>query len=66
MAPPTSRKKVRNSIGEINYYRDIWSKRSLMLVPLTKLTYINRKCKWKKVEQDAFDKINRIMAHLPC
>ena len=31
----------------------MWPRRSHTLAPLTKLTPINRKFKWKKVEQDA-------------
>ena len=61
MAPPTSRKGVRQFIGVINYYRYMWPRRSHTLAPLTKLTPINRKFKWTKVEQDAFDKIKRIV-----
>ena len=34
-----------------------------MLAPLTKLASIKRNFKWKQVEQDAFNKINRIVAH---
>ena len=61
--PPTSRKEVRKFIGVINYYHNIWPRQSHTLAPLTKLTYINRKFKWTKFEQDAFEKIKRIMAH---
>ena len=62
MAPSTSRKELRNFIGVINYYRDMWPRRSHMLVPLTILTSIKWKFKWTQVEQDAFDEINRIVA----
>ena len=31
------------------------------VTPLTRLTSIKRKFKWTQVEQDAFDKINRIV-----
>ena len=40
----------------------MWPRRSHTLAPLTKLTSIKNKFKWKKVEQDAFDKIKRIVA----
>ena len=40
MAPPTSRKGVINFIGVINYYRDMWPRRSHTLAPLTKITSI--------------------------
>ena len=40
----------------------MWTRQSHMLAPLIKLTSINRKTKWEKVKQDAFNKINRILA----
>ena len=39
----------------------MWPRRSHTLAPLTKFTSINRQFKWRKFEQYAFDKINRIM-----
>ena len=36
-------------------------RRSHMLAPLTKLTSINRKYKWMKVEHYGFDEIKRIV-----
>ena len=62
MSSPTSRKEVRTFIGVINYYRDIWPRRSHKSMPLTRLTSIKRKFKWTQVKQDAFDKIKRIVA----
>ena len=61
--PPTSRKGVRKFIGVINHYRNMWPRWSHMLAPLNKLTSINRNFKWKKVKQDAFVEIKRIVAH---
>ena len=40
----------------------MWPRRSRMLAPLTKLTYIKNKFKWAQVEQDAFGKINWIVS----
>ena len=62
MASPTYQKKYENFIGVINYYRNMWTRRSHTLAPLTKLTSIKRNFKWKQVKQDDFDKIKRIMA----
>ena len=59
--PPTSRKEVRKFMGVINYYHNMWPRRSHTLLPLTKLKYIKRNFKWTKVEQDAFEKIKRIV-----
>ena len=54
MKPPTSRNEVRNFIGVINYHRDMWTRRSHTLAPLTKLTFIKYRFKWTQVEQHAF------------
>ena len=45
MKPPTSRKEVQNFMDVINYYRNMWSRRSHMSAPLTKLTSIKRNFK---------------------
>jgi hypothetical protein len=35
--PPTKVKELRRFLGMVQYYRDLWAKRSEMLVPLTNL-----------------------------
>ena len=40
----------------------MWPRRSHTLAHLTELIYIKSKFEWTKVEQDAFDKIKRILA----
>ena len=40
----------------------MWTRRSHTLALLTRLTSIKRILKWTQVEQDAFDKIKRIVA----
>ena len=62
IAPPTTRKQVRTFIGMVNYYRDMWIRRSETLAPLTALTSKNVPFKWTEVEQKAFDTMKRIMA----
>ena len=46
----------------INYYRDMWRRRSHILTPLTALQSANAKWQWTVTEQSAFDEIKRIMA----
>ena len=73
--PPHSVKELRKFLGMVQYYRDIWEKRSHFLAPLTdlvgecgetKATRKNRTKKkpwyWDKSHQDAFDGIKRILA----
>ena len=62
MAQPTYRKEVRRLIGVINYYRYMCPRRSHMLAPLTKLTYIKIIFKCIQVKQYSYDKIKRIAA----
>ena len=62
MIPPTPQKEVRKFIGVIKYYRNTWPSQSHTLAPLIILKSIKRNFKWKQVEQDAFDKIKRIVA----
>ena len=38
--PPNFRKEVSPFIGLVNYYRDMWERRSHKLAPLTKITSI--------------------------
>ena len=53
---------MRDFIGLVNYYRDMWSKRSHLLHPLTELTLNRLKFKWAYAEQKAFDEIKCIVA----
>ena len=62
MKPPTPQKEVQKFIGVINYYHNMWTKRSHTLEPLNKLKSIKKKYKWTKAEQDAFEKTKQIMA----
>ena len=60
LAVPKTRKKLRQFIGMINFYRDMWQKRSELLAPLTALTSKNFKYDWKKrAPKGFFDAIKR-------
>ena len=45
----------------INFYRDMWQKRSELLAPLTALTSKNVKYDWKDKLQKCFDAIKRVI-----
>ena len=45
----------------INFYRDMWQKRSELLAPLTALTSKNVKNDWKEEHQKCFDAIKRVI-----
>ena len=45
----------------INFYRDMWQKRSELLAPLTALTSKNIKYDWKDEHKKCFDAIKRVI-----
>ena len=61
IAPPTNKKDLRGFIGMVNYYRDMWIRRSHVLAPLAALTSKTAKWKWGEEEQSAFDTMKRII-----
>ena len=61
LAVPKARKQLRQFIGMINFYRDMWQKRSELLTPLTALTSKNVKYDWKDEHQRCFDAIKRVI-----
>ena len=61
LAVPKTCKQLRQVIGMINFYRDMWQKRSDILAQLTALTSKNSKYEWKDEHQKYFDTINRVI-----
>ena len=61
LAVPKTRKQLRRFIGMINFYRDMWKKRSELLAPLTALTSKNFKYEWKDEHQKFFEAIKRVI-----
>ena len=68
--PPNNIKEVRPFLGMVQYYRDMWAKRSKMLAPLSNLvgecgeTKTTRKNKtkkspwrWDPIHQEAFNNV---------
>ena len=75
LLPPTNVKQLRRFLGMVQYYRDLWARRSEMLAPLTSLvgecghTKDSRKKKvkkkpwhWDEVHQQAFDNVKAAIA----
>ena len=62
IAIPQTKKQLRSFIGMINYYRDMWIRRSEILAPLTQLTSKNAKWDWKNEHQMAFNTIKKIFS----
>ena len=62
IAPPKTKKELRSFIGMVNYYRDMWIRRSHVLAPLAALTSKTTKWKWGPEEQEAFETMKRIIS----
>ena len=62
MKAPTNKRELRKFIGVVNYYRDMWIRRSEVLAPLSALTSKEAKWQWGPVEQNAFDTMKRIIS----
>ncbi len=73
--PPTGVKQLRHFLGMVQYYRDLWARRSDMLTPLTSLVGECSQTKatkakgtkklpwrWDEVHQRAFDHVKAIIA----
>ena len=52
---------MRQFIGMINFYHEMWQKRSELLAPLTALTPKNVKYDWKGKHQKCFDATKRMI-----
>ena len=55
MQPPKNVKQVKQFLGMVNFYRDLWPRRSHILAPLNILSAVKKKdFKWGEEEQKAF------------
>ncbi len=59
---PKTRKQLRSFIGLVNYYRDMWVRRSHVLAPLAKLTSKTEKFVWGQAQREAFHAVKRIIS----
>ncbi len=68
MQPSKSLKLLRDFIGMVNQYRDMWSHRLHMLAPLTAKTGVHKMgekhppFRWIHEAQKAFDQMKAVMA----
>ena len=62
MKPPNNTNEVHAFIVIVHYYRDMWSKQSHLLHPLTALTSQKVRFVWTDLEQKAFDDIKHAVS----
>ena len=61
IATPKSIRDVRKFVGMVNYYRDMWIRRSDTLAPLTKLCSKSAKFIWKEEQEKAFNTMKKTL-----
>jgi len=59
--PPKTKRQLRRFLGMVNYYRDMWKRRSHILAPLSKLISQKVKWNWGEEEQKAFEEAKRMI-----
>ena len=62
LAEPKNRRELRRFIGIVNYYRDMWPRRSEILGPLTALTSKTVPWKWTPECKEAFEAMKSLVA----
>ena len=58
---PKTRKELRQFIGIVNHYRNMWFRRSELLAPLARLALSKVKFEWHPTHQQAFEKIKKVI-----
>lgn len=61
IAPPKTKRQLRHFLGMVNFYRDVWRRRSHLMAPLTGLVSQTAKFVWGNEQQKAFDEMKRII-----
>ena len=62
IAPPKNKKELRRFIGLVNYYRDMWVRRSHLLAPLAALTSKTTKWQWEAEHDKAFRQMKKVIS----
>ena len=62
IAEPTNKKELRQFIGLVNYYRDMWVRQSHILAPLARLTTKTVKWEWGHEQRKAFQMMKKVIS----
>jgi hypothetical protein len=59
---PKTKKQLRRFVGMVNYYRDMWPRRSHLLRALTRICGPKSKFDWGPSQQEAFDAMKKTIS----
>ena len=62
LQPPKTKRQLRHFLGMVNFYRDMWRRRSHLLAPLTGLVGKDVKYVWGKEQQSSFEEMKSVMS----
>ena len=62
LKPPRNVCQLRHFLGMVNFYRNMWRRRSHLLAPLTALVGKKSPWKWGPEQQEAFDQMKAVMS----
>jgi len=62
LEPPKNKRQLRTFLGMVNYYRDMWKRRSHVLAPLSGMVSPEAKFVWGPEQQKAFKEIKTLMS----
>jgi hypothetical protein len=62
LTAPQNCRQSRHFIGMVNFYRDMWSRRSHLIAPLSAMMSKDVPWKWGEEQQQAFEEVKRVVA----
>ena len=62
LKPPKNVKQLRHFLGMVNYYRDMWRRRSHLLAPMSALLSPKTKWNWTDECQESFEEMKQVMS----
>jgi hypothetical protein len=62
LTPPKTKRQLRRFLGMVNYYHDMWRRRSHLIAPLSAMVSEKTKFVWEAEQQKGFDEIKPVMS----